>query len=187
MSKKILKSWVYLTFILVIIGCSASFKELSTDINNKFIQKNKKIKLIRENNKQVVIDMNTKLMWQDNKSNIRKKWSDAKSHCNNLKFAEFSNWRLPRVKELLTITSNKINNLSVNQSCKNVFPKYYWSSDVYVPKLISSWPRNSKKVKRIIKDDMSQHVFAWLVNFKLGNDGSAYKSTPYYVMCVRDF
>ncbi len=125
---------------------------------------NKFEKLIRKNNKQIVIDTKTNLMWQDDKNQIKKNWNDAKNHCNSLNFAGFSDWRLANIKELRTITDKKVNNLSVNKAFKNIVPKYYWSTTSYIP--ISA--------------------FAWLINFKSGNDGNAYKITSYHVICVRN-
>ena len=147
MKKTILRNCICMACILLIVGCSNKFE-----------------KLIRQDNKQIVIDAKTKLMWQDDKNKIKKNWIDAKDYCNNLNFAEFSDWRLPKLKELLTITDDKINNLAVSPAFKNIVPKYYWSTTSHV----------------------AIGAFAWLVNFKSGNDGNAYKVSPYHVVCVRN-
>lgn len=51
----------------------------------------------------VVVDNNLGLMWQQSPSTETFNWDDAISHCDNLEYAGYSDWRLPNPSEFLTI------------------------------------------------------------------------------------
>lgn len=54
-------------------------------------------------NELAVKDLNTGITWQRNASDTRVSWRDAQSHCDELELAGHSNWRVPSLKELLSI------------------------------------------------------------------------------------
>ena len=97
----------------------------------------------------VVVDTDTFLTWQDNASftSIKKNYSEARAYCQELSLAGFSDWVLPTVKELLTITDKNKVNPSINSifSFKNT--GYFWSSS----------------------EDASDSNHASYVDFKFGN------------------
>lgn len=132
--------------------------------------------LVRDSAKEVVIDSKFNLMWQDNSDvkTVEKDWNGAIDHCQNLSFAGYSDWRLPRIDELLSITDDTRHNPAIdnNFNAENIdmdgYP-FYWSS--------SSRAKNEKE--------------AWFVNFIDGGDAYAYgdsfnKLDALYVRCVRD-
>ena len=74
----------------------------------------------------------------------------------------YSDWRLPRIQELLTLVDyEKHTPACALQDTKDT---YYWSSTT----------------------DASDTSYAWLVGFYDGSDGNDDKAYSYYVRCVRD-
>lgn len=117
----------------------------------------------------VFIDKSTALMWQDEpytkaeekaiyERNYEKvqDWQEAKNYCQNLIYAGFSDWYLPKIDELQDLYSKK-------HRLKNVAPNYYWSSSI-----------------RLFSLDRALNV-----NFDAGNIYSYTASFQYYVRCVR--
>lgn len=112
-------------------------------------------KYIRDDLKDVVIDTNKKLMWQDDVIPSEINWSNAVSYCENLKLSTFNDWRLPKVEEL-----NSIVKVSV---FKNRVSTYYWSSTNFV----------------------GGNMFAWHVRFSDGYVNINVKKDKDNVRCVR--
>ena len=113
----------------------------------------------------IVIDSKTKLMWQDNsdvESNSQN-WSNALEYCHNLTLGGYSDWRLPNIRELLSIADKRKYNPAIYSTFKNVVSDYYWSASTYA----------------------SGTSDAWVVGFEYGDEywGSMSRST--YVRCVR--
>ena len=92
-------------------------------------------------------------------------WSDAKMHCTNLNLNGFG-WRLPTVKELLTIVDVTKQDPSIDTSMDG-FPETpsdnFWSAT----------PNSDSGVE------------AWVVNFGNGSTDLGYVGTDYRVRCVR--
>jgi len=87
--------------------------------------------LIRNTDKEVVIDKNTNLMWQDNEivQNKKMQWKKALNYCTNLNFAGYTNWRLPNYFELFSIGDRNIYNPAINNTFIYVaISDAYWSS-----------------------------------------------------------
>ena len=53
----------------------------------------------------VVVDNNTKLMWQKDHNETRVSYTNAESACANLTLGGFSDWRIPEVKEAFSIAN----------------------------------------------------------------------------------
>ena len=112
---------------------------------------------------QTFVDTTTRLEWQDDAS-VKKDWQGAIAYCKNLSLKGKSDWRLPSIEELLSITDDTKYDPAIKSGFKNVVSGYYWSSS----------------------SDASLAGTAWLVDFYDGNDGTYYKSGELYVRCVRD-
>ncbi|MCP4755353.1 MAG: DUF1566 domain-containing protein, partial [Proteobacteria bacterium] len=88
--------------------------------------------LYSNNGDGTVTDNHTLLMWQRQDDNVSRTWSEAVSYCGGLSdssYGNYSDWRLPNVKELQSIVIYGNNNPSIDTS---IFPgtdsQEYWSS-----------------------------------------------------------
>ncbi len=122
----------------------------------------------RDDANNIIKDSSAYLVWQDDsrtKTTV-KTWSDAISYCENLNFANHTNWRLPNVNELLSIVDFEQRTNFTNPIFKNKEIKQYWSSTSF--------------------DDNN----AWFVNFH--NNSTTMKTisdkeSTHYVRCVYSF
>ena len=109
-------------------------------------------------NQNVVVDRNTGLMWQQTVPADQFVWYVALTYCDTLKYAGYSDWRLPTPRELLTIVKN-------DYIDETYFPDtqddYFWSSP-----------------------DASMEDVAWIVHPR-GNMMTVYMDNSFYVRCVR--
>lgn len=117
----------------------------------------------RDDAKEVVIDKERNLMWQDDSaaSSTDKNYKGAMAHCENLNFAGYTDWYLPGVDELKSIVKAENYPRSITKEFKNVYADYYWSSTEYSSEL------------------------AWIVLFIYEDVTYYHKSDPSYVRCVR--
>ncbi len=122
--------------------------------------------LVRDHAKEVVIDGKSSLMWQDNGEvkTVKKDWQGARDHCQNLSFSGYSDWRLPDINELLSITDDTRANPAIRSGFENVVSDDYWSSS----------------------SNVNGSGNAWYVFFNYGNANNYNKYNNYYVRCVRD-
>ncbi len=82
----------------------------------------------RNDNLNTVSDFLHNLMWQDNNETIQKSWSEAISYCENLEYAGYSNWRLPNIEELNSITDQqKTTGVFTNNVFQYTQSYWYWS------------------------------------------------------------
>lgn len=90
-----------------------------------------------------VLDNATNLIWTKNAQQIKgtKKWIDAITACNNFDFAGYSDWRLPNVKELLSLIDYEHHDpaLAPGHPFDNVQFIFYWSSTTYDATPINAW------------------------------------------------
>ncbi len=116
-----------------------------------------------DNGDRTVTESNTGLMWQQDEGGSMN-WEDAISYCEDLSLAGYTDWRLPNIRGLESITDDSIYNPAIDT---NLFPdahaSYYWSSTA----------------------SASDPSYAWSVGFSIGNVGYSYKSHDCYVRCVR--
>lgn len=91
-------------------------------------------------------------------------WTNALARCEGLSYAGYTDWRLPNVKELVSIVNYQVYDPSINTTYFPATPSsYHWSSTTLM-----------------IRTD-----YAWYVNFYYGNAGSSNLTSAYYVRCVR--
>jgi len=119
----------------------------------------------RDHAKKVVVDNVTMLMWQDNNDTIAftKKWQDAVRYCKDLSFAGHTDWRLPDIEELLSITDKGAYDPAIDPKFQNVRDGGYWS----------------------FTQEAGNVVFARVAFFGSGGDYQSYRSETYFVRCVR--
>ena len=118
-----------------------------------------------DNGDGTVTDGNTGLMWQQDEGG-QMSWEDAITYCEGLSLAGYTDWRLPNIKELESITDDSLYYPAINT---NFFPDAhmdaYWSSTTY------DYPGGTGT--------------AWSVEFNYGSVHDYTKSNSYYVRCVR--
>ena len=106
--------------------------EISIDSSSDIAEEraDRKYTFKRDAQKKVVIDIESKLMWQDDSfaKSVKKSLVDAKQYCYNLTLASFTNWRLPSIKELQSIADISHSNPAIHKEFKNVISDYYISA-----------------------------------------------------------
>jgi len=94
-----------------------------------------------------VTDNNTNLIWQQNTADANKDgsitfnlfptgdmltWQDAIDYCENLTFADSSDWRLPSMRELDSIFDYSRYSQRVSSVFKYELVSWHWSSTTYI-------------------------------------------------------
>ena len=122
----------------------------------------------RSNKRPVVLDRKKDLLWQDDSAAKDKQlsFSSAKGYCSSLNLASYSDWRLPTISELVSITTPYEKDVRIVPAFKNTKASVYWSSKVI----------------------QKAEPYILLVNF---NNAKSYEEelstfTTYNVRCVRD-
>ena len=121
----------------------------------------------RDNDKNVVICGESKLgklMWQDDERVFIGDWKQAKERCERLNFAAYSDWRLPSIDELISITDKTKFSPAINSAFKYVKSDFYWSFTKFA-------------------DGSSR---AWFVHFKNGYADWSGISDRLFARCVRN-
>ena len=118
---------------------------------------------IRDNTKLVVNDTKTGLMWQDDAVGSTMDWNTAITTCENLTLGGYSDWRLPNIRELKSITDRTRANPVISPNFTAIASGIYWSSTTLA----------------------SNSSLAWAADFGYGDDGWVDKTGSRYVRCVR--
>ncbi len=86
-------------------------------------------RIYRDNSKEIVIDDKAKLMWIDDLSVIKilKSHEDAEKYCKDLKYKEFTLWRLATIEEFELIVDKKNTKNYVDKAFKYNVPDGYWA------------------------------------------------------------
>ena len=111
-----------------------------------------------------ITDNNTALIWQKEDDDNTYTHSNAINYCKGLDLGSSTEWRLPTIDELVSITDKGRVNPAINPIFTNTDSSSYWS--------FSSCAYSSS--------------YAWVVDFYSGGDGSRGKDDDYLVRCVRD-
>lgn len=98
-------------------------------------------KFYRDEAKGVVIDPTFKLMWEDGDKVYIDDYKGAKSYCEKLSYAGYSDWRLPTIKELQSIVDDSKHSPALNRAFKyyNADNTYYWSSTIFAKNSSTAW------------------------------------------------
>jgi len=123
--------------------------------------------VLRDNGDHTVSDLATGLLWQKTRSVVARSWTTAQEYCSNLELGNFSDWRLPNVKELASIIDYRVDDPAIDtlMAAGTSSQKPFWSD-------------TSKA------DEATTKAFA--VNFESGSISSESKTaTDGYARCVR--
>ncbi len=110
-----------------------------------------------------VTDTSTGLMWQQKGSDSEMDWHEARPYCESLSLSGYEDWRLPTIKELMSIVALDRYSPAIDTSFFSDGMLRYWSSSTRV------------------YDD----AHAWNVDFNNGYDRYGSKSSAFYVRVVR--
>ncbi len=94
-----------------------------------------------DNNDGTISDKQTGLMWIKAHDSTQRNWSDADSYCDSLKYATYTDWRLPEIYELFSIVDrrNSAPALPAVHPFNNVQSDNYWSSTTYASDTDYAW------------------------------------------------
>jgi hypothetical protein len=121
------------------------------------------VSLFKENEDGTVTDMRTGLMWSQS-APATATWETALSNCETSTTAGYSDWRLPNITELRSISNDHLNNSSLDPMFfPSAVAQKYWSSTT--------------------EHDAQR---AWFVNFLSGLVAYDNKTTLNYVIMVRN-
>lgn len=112
-----------------------------------------------------VTDNNSHLQWQDSQSSSRltMTWEAAINYCESLVLNSKSDWRLPNINELYSITDHYQGTPTIDATFQNTAEAFYWSSTTYA----------------------GSGSHAWSVSFEYGSNNYSPKSKAQHVRCVR--
>lgn len=160
-----MKKIAFMFALLLCCGSAFAFDQIVGDITTGFS---------RDDRLGVVKDDIYKLMWQDGDLSPHEMTHDEAVHyCENLNSAGFNDWRLPTIKELLSITDDTRFEPAINKAFKNVAyettdhrgERWYWSQTK------SAGASSS----------------VWVVSSNDGFVGWRDVSSRRFVRCVRDY
>lgn len=132
-----------------------------------------KLHLFRDESNGTVTDLVTKLLWQKTPETTERNWSDAATYCADLVLGESQDWRIPTIRELMTIVYN---GNTYPPRFNRVFEgniAYYWSSTTVAPDISGyawtvdfgegdthSWPKVGTNMVRCVHGDpLGESVF----------------------------
>ncbi len=121
----------------------------------------------RDNDKEVVIDYKTKLMWMDHSDTVNVQMSHKKAvpYCEGLSHVGYSNWRIPTIEEFTTIVDKNNHPLYINKSFKYNVPTGYWVLKAHIR---TFW------------------FYADYMNFVSGTQYFDNRNKDKFIRCVRD-
>ena len=160
-----MKKIAFMFAILLCCGSAFAFNPVVGDITTGFS---------RDDRLGVVKDDIYKLMWQDGDLSPHEMTHDEAVHyCENLNSAGFNDWRLPTIKELLSITDDTRFEPDINKAFKNVA---YETTDHRGERWYWSQTKSAGASSRV-----------WVVNSNDGFVGWRDVSSRRFVRCVRDY
>jgi hypothetical protein len=113
-------------------------------------------------NGDTIYDSKTRLTWQKVAGGAPlRSWEDGLVYCDELYLGDHADWRLPNIRELISIVDDSVFNPAANSvfQCQS---SPYWSSTTG-----------------------RDYDSAWGVHFFYGDDYRSIKTYRYYVRCVR--
>ena len=109
-----------------------------------------------------VLDNGTGLEWQQSDDGTTRTWQEALAYCEGLPLGGHSDWRLPNIRELVSIVDDARYSPAIDPAfqCRS---SHYWSATT----------------------GADGTDYAWVVGFGYGTDYWYYKTYTHYVRCVR--
>jgi hypothetical protein len=135
--------------------------------------------IYRDDGNETVNDCERMLMWQDNGdiNTTALNWQGAINYCENLELAGYTNWHLPNVNELLSITATHYQTkIELRESAPTVTPVINYNFKNIHESDLHYWSATTSK---------STTTNAWAVDFNTSEDIGQSKSSINAVRCVR--
>lgn len=114
-------------------------------------------------NGQTLTDNGTGLIWQQEDDDTERNWDDAQSYCADITLDGNSDFRVPTIEELISLTDKQQVDPSINPIFSNTNNSNYWSSTTYSLNILKAWD----------------------VYFRSGANNVFNKTATSYVRCVR--
>ena len=93
-----------------------------------------------DNNDGTITDKETNLTWMKEDNSKRMKWEEAKKYCeSNEAKLPGEGWRLPTVKELISIVDYDRHSPCIDPLFLGTQSAYYWSSTPYANDSVGAW------------------------------------------------
>mgnify|MGYP000052905118 CR=1 FL=1 len=93
-----------------------------------------------DNGNGTITDKNTGLIWQKGSPDSTMDWNSSLTYCENLTLAGYENWRLPTIKELISIVDYCQYDPAINiEFFPNTASDKYWSSTTNVSDANKAW------------------------------------------------
>ncbi len=145
---------------------------------------------IRNDGDNIVVDILTGLVWQDNTEakSIKRDYKAAVDYCKRLRLAGFKDWTLPTISQLESIADYSKQKPAIKNGFKNVYSGFYWSSS---PCIETSKSVKDGKVRQLSYKDRQfgkeyQGRNAWCVSFSDGSSNNQIRKTSKRnIRCVR--
>ncbi len=93
-----------------------------------------------DNGDGTVSDTATGLMWQKTTASTTYTWKEALAYCKGLSLANYTDWRLPNVNELLSLVDYTQANPSIDPVlAPDTESRFYWTSSPFVRSPEFAW------------------------------------------------
>ena len=127
-------------------------------INNSFLYSYSDFKkYIRFENQNVVVDLESGLIWEDQPNIAIKNRNEAVKYCENLDLDGYHGWRLPFIEELETLHDSTKNNPAIDPTFKNISSDWYWSITKFHSNSLQGWLKRFYGSQNIGLDLTFQH------------------------------
>lgn len=144
-----------------------------------------------DNNDGTVSELVTGRMWQQEIDYTRRDWESSLAYCNNLELAGHNDWRLPNIKEAVSIVNYNKTSPSIDEEFfPNTPVKYFFwtsTSDVAGPTLHVR-PLGKRKKDQSGDDLDLRHTGdneGWAQGYMIGSGYGMQKDNEFYNRCVR--
>ncbi|MCW8328380.1 DUF1566 domain-containing protein [Photobacterium sp. SDRW27] len=144
-----------------------------------------------DNGNGTVTEKITNRMWQQNIDYQRRNWEESIKYCENLDYAGYDDWRLPNIKEMVSIVNyNKTSPAIDEEFFPNTPVKYFFwtsTSDVAGPTLFIR-PLSKRKKDQTPEMLDLRHTGdneGWAMGYQIGSGYGMQKDNQFYNRCIR--
>ncbi len=143
-----------------------------------------------DNGDGTVSDKVTGLLWQQHLNFEQYNWDDALKYCNNLDYAGRTDWRLPNIKEGISIVNyNKFSpSIDLEFFPNTPADKFFWTSSTHIAGPTMFFRPLPERKKHQTQEDMDLRgkfdINKWFVGYQIGNGQGAHRDSEFWARCV---